>query len=51
VNIALVVTRDGMPLGYEIFPGNTADVMTVEEIVEAMERRFGKAKRVWVMQC
>jgi len=49
VNIALVVTRGGMPLGYEIFPGNTADVMTVEEIVEAMESRFGKAKRVWVM--
>jgi transposase len=49
VNIALVVTRDGMPLGYEIFPGNTVDVTTVEEIVSAMERRFGKAKRVWVM--
>jgi transposase len=49
VNIALVVTRGGMPLGYEIFPGNTADVLTVEEIVEAMESRFGKAKRIWVM--
>ena len=49
VNIALVVTRQGMPLGYEIFPGNTADVTTVEEIVAAMERRFGKAHRVWVM--
>ena len=49
VNIAMVVTREGMPLGYEIFPGNTADVTTVEEIVEAMERRFGKANRVWVM--
>jgi transposase len=49
VNIALVVTREGMPLGYEIFPGNTVDVITVEEIVEAMERRFGKAQRVWVM--
>jgi transposase len=49
VNIALVVTREGMPLGYEIFPGNTADVTTVEEIVAAMEERFGKAKRVWVM--
>ena len=49
VNIALVVTRDGMPLGYEIFPGNTVDVTTVEEIVSTMERRFGKAKRVWVM--
>jgi len=49
VNIAMVVTRDGMPLGYEIFPGNTADVMTVEEIVSSMERRFGKAQRIWVM--
>ncbi len=49
VNIALVVTREGIPLGYEIFPGNTADVVTVEEIVEAMEQRYGKADRVWVM--
>jgi transposase len=49
VNIALVVTRGGMPLGYEIFPGNTTDVTTVEEIVSGMERRFGKANRVWVM--
>lgn len=49
VNIALVVTRDGMPLGYEIFPGNTVDVTTVEQIVSTMERRFGKANRVWVM--
>lgn len=49
INIALVVTREGMPLGYEIFPGNTADVTTVEDIVSAMERRFGKAGRVWVM--
>jgi transposase len=49
VNIALVVTREGMPLGYEIFPGNRADATTVEEIVSSMERRFGKAHRVWVM--
>ena len=49
VNIALVVTRGGMPLGYEIFPGNTTDVTTVEQIVCSMEQRFGKANRVWVM--
>src|SRR6266487_5091238 len=48
-NIALVVTREGMPLGYEIFPGNTTDVTTVQQIVERMEERFGKANRVWVM--
>lgn len=49
VNIALVVTREGMPLGYEIFPGNTVDVSTVQHIVQSMEARFGKAHRVWVM--
>lgn len=49
VNIAMVVTREGMPLGYEVFAGNRADVTTVQEIVAAMESRFGKAQRVWVM--
>jgi transposase len=49
VCIAMVVTREGMPLGYEVFPGNRTDVTTVEEIVEAMEKRYGIAQRVWVM--
>jgi transposase len=49
VNIALVVTREGMPLGYEIFAGNTTDVTTVKGIVETMERRYGMAGRIWVM--
>lgn len=49
VNIALVVSREGMPLGYEIFAGNTTDVTTVQQIVESMEDRFGKVRRVWVM--
>ena len=49
VNIALVVSREGMPLGYEIFAGNTTDVTTVQQIVEKMEDRFGKVNRVWVM--
>jgi transposase len=38
-----------MPLGYEIFAGNTTDVTTVQEIVETMERRYGMAGRIWVM--
>ena len=49
VNIALVVTREGMPVGYELFAGNRADVTTVKEIVETMERRYGLASRIWVM--
>jgi transposase len=49
VCIALVVTRGGVPLGYEVFAGNRTDVTTVEEIVETMEARFGVAERIWVM--
>lgn len=49
VCIGLVVTRQGFPVGYEVFDGNRTDVTTVEDVVEAMEARHGKAKRVWVM--
>jgi transposase len=49
VCIALVVSRCGMPVGYELFAGNKADVTTVQEIVTTMEERYGKADRVWVM--
>jgi transposase len=49
VCIGLVVTRSGMPLGYEVFAGNRADVTTVEEIVQTMEGRYGRADRIWVM--
>jgi len=44
-----VVSRCGMPLGYEAFAGNRTDVTTVEEIVATMERRYGRADRIWVM--
>ena len=49
VCLGLVVSRCGMPLGYEVFAGNTADVTTVEHIVETMEGRYGKSDRIWVM--
>jgi hypothetical protein len=49
VCIGLVVTRDGLPLGYEVFAGNRHDATTVQEIVAAMEARFGRARRIWVM--
>jgi transposase len=49
VNIGLVVTPEGLPIGYEIFAGNTADVTTVEEMVEVMEEKYGQAHRIWVM--
>lgn len=49
VNIAMVVSRSGLPLGYEVFAGNRSDVTTVEEIVAAMENKYGQANRIWVM--
>jgi len=47
VCIGLVVTRDGIPLGYEVFAGNRNDVKTWEEIVTTMEKRYGRANRIW----
>lgn len=49
VLIALVVTTDGIPLGYEVFAGNRHDSTTVEEIVSSIERKHGQAGRIWVM--
>jgi len=49
VCIALVVSKGGIPLGYEVFAGNRTDVTTLEEIVRLMERRYGQADRVWVV--
>lgn len=49
VVIALIVTTDGYPLGYEVYDGNTADSTTVKKIVEKVEDEHGKSKRIWVM--
>ena len=49
VCIGLVVTKEGFPVGYEIFEGNTTDVTTVQGIVEKMETRYGRANRIWAM--
>lgn len=47
VCIGLVVTKEGLPVGYEVFGGNRADVTTLDEIVELMEKKYGKANRIW----
>ncbi len=49
VVLALVVTRDGFPLAHVTLAGNTQDVETVQQMVGAVERRFGQSQRVWVM--
>jgi transposase len=49
VCIGLVVSRCGMPLGYEVFAGNRSDVTTLQDIIATMEGRYGKADRIWVV--
>ena len=51
VVIALVVTPDGLPLAYEVLPGNTADCTTLRMFLARIERQYGRARRVWVMIC
>jgi len=46
--IALIVTPEGFPLSYEIFAGNRLDRTTLKEIIQALEQKHGKARRVWV---
>src|SRR5271167_2705830 len=47
--LALVVTREGFPLAHYTLAGNIKDVQTVKKVVKAIEKRFGTAQRVWVM--
>ncbi len=49
VVIALVVTPEGFPLGYEVMPGNTSDKTTLPTFLKRIEEQYGKAQRIWVM--
>jgi hypothetical protein len=49
VVVALVVTPEGLPLAYEMLPGNTADKTTLRAMLERIQQRHGKAERIWVM--
>jgi len=46
--IALIVNSEGFPFSYETFNGNRADVSTMETILRMVERKYGKARRIWV---
>ena len=49
VVIALIVTPDGFPLGYEVLAGNTSDKTTLRGMLRKIEAQYGKANRIWVM--
>lgn len=46
--IALIVTTEGFPLSYEVFDGNRVDVTTLREVLDSVEKKYGKSKRTWV---
>src|ERR1700676_585061 len=46
--IALIVNHEGFPFSYETFDGNRSDVSTMETILRMVERKYGKARRIWV---
>jgi hypothetical protein len=49
VVIALIVTAEGLPLAYEVLAGNTADKTTLRDFLARIERQYGKAQRIWLM--
>ena len=49
VVIALIVTPEGFPIGYEVLPGNTRDCATLRGALQKVEAQYGKANRIWVM--
>jgi transposase len=49
VVIALIVTPDGLPLAYEVMPGNTSDKTTLRDFLQRIEAEYGKAGRTWIM--
>jgi transposase len=49
VVIALIMTPEGFPVAYEVLPGNTADNTTLRSFLHKIERQYGKAQRIWVM--
>jgi transposase len=49
VVIALIVTPEGFPLAYEVLAGNTSDKTTLKAFLEKIEKQYGKARRIWLM--
>ena len=49
VVIALIVTPEGFPLAYEMLPGNTTDKTTLQDFLARIEKQYGQARRIWVM--
>ncbi|MBL1167863.1 MAG: IS1634 family transposase [Candidatus Brocadia sp. AMX1] len=49
VVVALVLTPEGFPVAYEVYPGNTRDTATLEKFLDRIEKQYGKFRRTWLM--
>ena len=49
VVLALVLTPEGYPIGYEVLPGNTADITTLKRLRKKIEEQYGPVERIWLM--
>ena len=49
VVIALIVTPEGFPLAYEVLSGNTSDKTSLRGFLQKIEKQYGRAERIWVM--
>ena len=49
VVVALVLTPEGFPVAYEVYPGNTRDTATLEAFLDRIEKQYGKLRRTWLM--
>ena len=49
VVVALVLTPEGFPVAYEVYPGNTRDTATLKEFMDRIEKQYGKFQRIWLM--
>ena len=47
--MALVLTPEGFPVAYEVYPGNTRDTATLEAFLDRIEKQYGKLRRTWLM--
>lgn len=49
VVLAVVMTPEGYPIGYEVLPGNTADITTLTDTRRKIEDQYGRVDRIWLM--
>ncbi len=48
IMVGVLMTRDGYPVGHEVFPGNLGDIKAFQEQLDKLKREFNLRRVVWV---